>query len=340
MTLPHLVAEIAYQDSEQEPDELRSRPTVDGWEREIQRTLHGERNYHVERLGAARGYLRVLIRDSIDPTLATEACLRALNSIVGTWQPLNYNRADYTARLLDIIEGFHPEAAFHKLVEGLINPGTFPQATDPDETEGRVRNLEKKAFYILSQYLPTVPGSAGQYRSFDTYVRLFGDLVYTQYADYIKDLLERSGQSPKELDDFDKGQRTGGTMVVEAIATIHEMPANERTKAAINYAQTFDSYTDEAAMVKKLDDSSGMETMNPEQVVKLLGGLPATYEHSALMGSDISVDLTGICFAEGLRFSMPSADLTASELTVKKHWDKCSREWDQESEYGKLVARN
>lgn len=172
---------------------LTQAPTVELWEREIERVIDGTRE-HAVRNDGAQAYVSSLLARTIDPN--GETCFRAaLDRVVERWQPRAPVRAHFLAHLLGLIAGYAPPAGFDRVLGQLTTTARFDQSVVGDPRWDEYGDLHLKALVTLGRYLSAPPAASERVPAYRAYVRVLTEHLYREeYAGYAARRLYEMGE--------------------------------------------------------------------------------------------------------------------------------------------------
>ncbi|MCW3095401.1 MAG: hypothetical protein JWL77_1019 [Chthonomonadaceae bacterium] len=136
--------------------QLMQDPSRKNWDRELRRTIAGDRYSFTREKGIVE-YLSDTLAACSQESLAEHHFIQALRDFVAEWSPVVSQSPDHMAAVLGIIKAFKPTTGFDVVLQHLQKGYRFKANGYPSEVQRRAGDLHRQALDVLAHYVPKRP---------------------------------------------------------------------------------------------------------------------------------------------------------------------------------------
>jgi hypothetical protein len=158
---------------------LRTEPSVRLWSIELRDIMSGSREGAISRFGGPSDYVKSILFNSLETSVAEYCFDEALRRLVESWRPLANPDTESDLRMLQLLAAFTPSEGVGRILALLRNLNSL----DEFGVDGRVRDLKPVVLQVLEQYFEVAQSPLG---AFEEYVaQLEFNLAHPDYAVYV-----------------------------------------------------------------------------------------------------------------------------------------------------------
>ncbi|HEY0511408.1 MAG TPA: hypothetical protein VGH73_05865 [Thermoanaerobaculia bacterium] len=169
-------------ETEHSPWLLQAKPTADRWRVELDKIVEGSREADLQQFGSPAAYVRSLIFNSCDDSVARALFERTLDRLVASWHPLDwpgFESDPRNLRILQLLAAYTPAGGMAKTLKLLRPLNTY----EPRSDELMVPRMKSLALQVMERYFPAEQDPAGAFAEYVEQLELnLANPTYALYA--------------------------------------------------------------------------------------------------------------------------------------------------------------